>query len=655
MRALALFILALSAGAPAGPDEDGPELYGDHFIDRTPGEGKADGVGGGPPVLFLNFRGVTLGPGQDDPEKGTSMIVKRRTTFPPFDVSRHWLNTSSTEEAIRIITSTVAGAFQDFGVKVVTERPASGPYTMIVITSTDARSVDQDPAKVQGIAPLDCGDRNPRNIGFAFRIEDTWIPYPKWHTAMTIAHEAGHSFGLVHNSASLSIMNIDRSLPGTIRQYINGLGWFAGTNAERGFCAPGGYVDAAPGQPLDDRQTLVENLAGTRKATTEVLLSRPANLVAGSDVELAALVRSTTGDQPTGKVTFVIDGGAQLGPAALDDGRATVRTRFTVGRHEVRVSYSGDMSHLPIDGKFPLDVEAAPSTPRATQLVLSSSKNPSLPDEEVTFTARIDAGGSPASGTITFSQDGQKLGSPVPINGQVTLVARFSAAGSHLIEAAFEGGASFASATAKVMQQVGAAVDRSTQTTLTLPSQPRGENDDIELRATVVSSDGRKPMGTVTFLDGVLRLGEATLDAAGAALIKPSFQGRAGSHPIKVVYSGDADHDRSESMVSVLEIAAAPAAMPGGAGGSSAGGSSAGSPGGISTGSGGGLIAPQPEEQMELERSMERSDGPQQRGCSVSARPSGDDIFGALLLGAALAWSTRRRVIDLTRRVSRAR
>ena len=105
-----------------------------------------------------------------------------------------------------------------------------------------------------------------------------------------------------------------------------------------------------------------------------------------------------------------------------------------------------------------LNITAAASA-AATTTVLSSSPNPSLTGQNVTFTATVTttAGGAPVTtGTVTFAEGATPLASNVALNGsgQASFSTSTLSEGNHIITATYSGTASFGTSSATVNQRV---------------------------------------------------------------------------------------------------------------------------------------------------------------------------------------------------------
>jgi hypothetical protein len=113
-------------------------------------------------TLFVSIEGVTLTPcGDNDARTNCSTLVQQETAFPRFldgNVNRaEWLDD---------IFGLVRMRLAPFSIDVVTTRPASGDYQMIVIGGTPA--LVGVPSNVAGIAPFKCGQNSRNNVSIVF-------------------------------------------------------------------------------------------------------------------------------------------------------------------------------------------------------------------------------------------------------------------------------------------------------------------------------------------------------------------------------------------------------------------------------------------------------------------------------------------------------
>lgn len=242
---LALGLLAIGACQPSPASTvlapvDAPygSLANDYVVDRA-GDRPSDGtgvsrqaltVGDGPQgeqVLYINFDGATIK--RIDPMTGdnsalnTSAIVDTipvgsTIAFPAFDSSPY--APDFTDAAARTaIVDKVKEWYAGYNVYITTTRPASGRYTMILVGGTVGNFMT-NPGQAVGIAPLDCDNARQINVGFSFAVSvmgaaPTNLQQRQsrlFAVAMTIAHEAGHTFGLEHVNNVNDIMTAAISL-----------------------------------------------------------------------------------------------------------------------------------------------------------------------------------------------------------------------------------------------------------------------------------------------------------------------------------------------------------------------------------------------------------------------------------------------------------
>ena len=160
----------------------------------------------------------------------------------------------------------------------------------------------------------------------------------------------------------------------------------------------------------------------------------------------------------TGTVTF-FDAATPIGTATLNaSGVASITTStLAIGTHPITATYAATVSfNASATTALPQVVKAAPL--RGTSTVLTSSLNPSLLGQSVTFTANINSGpsGGPApTGKVDFFDGVVTLGA-TPVNGgTAALTLSTLTVGSHNITAVYSGDSVTAGSTSNlVVQQV---------------------------------------------------------------------------------------------------------------------------------------------------------------------------------------------------------
>jgi soluble P-type ATPase len=250
----------------------------------------------------------------------------------------------------------------------------------------------------------------------------------------------------------------------------------------------------------------------------------------GRPVRFTAMIRSATGIQATGTVTFLA-GERVLGSAPVDafgQGRITTAD-LGVGEHDVAACYAGDANFAPSSATVHHSVGRAATT---TTVVSSRLSSPAGEIVLLEVTVRSEALGSP-TGSVTF-RDGTTVVGTVALDGQgharlpVTL-----GWGSHLVSVIYAGDANFASSLGTMTQIIQA----NTITTLT-PSPTRTSfRDALTLTATVRSAAPGLITGQVSFIAGDEPLGVVTLAGGEARLSISSLP--AGDHGLSAYYSGD--------------------------------------------------------------------------------------------------------------------
>jgi hypothetical protein len=185
------------------------------------------------------------------------------------------------------------------------------------------------------------------------------------------------------------------------------------------------------------------------------------------------------------------------------------------------------------------------STLAPTTTELTSSPNPSTYGQTVQLTATIvSSAPGGATGTVTFRNGSNTLGSANVNSGTAVLNTSTLPAGVPSIDATYNGdGRNAKSTSAPVSQTVNAAV---TTTTLISSPNPSVVGQTVKFTATV-SSPTTVPTGSVTFMDGSTALSTVTL-ARGKASYSTSTLAK-GFHSITAVYSGNANVAGSTSSV----------------------------------------------------------------------------------------------------------
>ncbi len=294
------------------------------------------------------------------------------------------------------------------------------------------------------------------------------------------------------------------------------------------------------GTPLSQSASVV-NL----NPTTTSLASALNPSTYGQSVTLTATV-SVSG--ATGTVTFK-DSGNTIGSAQLSEGTASVViSALASGSHSLTAIYTGDTNN------------AASTSAALTQTVnkaitstsVQSSSSPSTFGQSITFTANVSP--STATGTVTFNDGPNVLGTGALVSGTATFTTPSVSSGSHSISAAYGGDANDATSTSTPFPQQ---VNRATSTTgLTTSLNPVGFGAPLTITATVTPSAAT---GSVVFSDGTTSVGSGTLSNGVATLTVSNIA--LGAHSFTGAYGGDTNDTSSTSTPVTETVTAGTAAV----------------------------------------------------------------------------------------------
>jgi hypothetical protein len=325
---------------------------------------------------------------------------------------------------------------------------------------------------------------------------------------------------LVNGSVSIPVSTLPSGSDSIIASYLGG----------------GGF---APSKSAPLTQTV-------RLATTTTALTSSLNPAAtNQSVTFTATVSGQFGGAVTGSVIFY-SGSQTLGTVSLNGNTALLTTSFAAaGTYSISAKYNGDGNNTGSTSSTLSQVIIA-----STTTTLTSSLNPSVVGQAVTFTATVSssAGAPPNGETITFKNGSAVLGTGTLSSGMASLTTSSLSAGIYTITASYPGDANFAASTSPGLRQVVNSTTKSvTQTTLVSSLNPSVYGQKVTWTATVTTSGSVPPTGKVNFTWGY-NIGTVTLDASGVAALTRSNL-NADPYPLKAVYVGDASNLGSTSTV----------------------------------------------------------------------------------------------------------
>jgi autotransporter-associated beta strand protein len=346
--------------------------------------------------------------------------------------------------------------------------------------------------------------------------------------------------------------------------------------------------------PVGSNQTIVASYSGdgtfigssgsvsqtVNKTQTKTTLSSTATSIElGQPVIFTVQVSPVApgGGIPTGTVTFK-NGATAIATVPLIGGVATFqKTLGLVGKDSITAVYSGDANDLS-SKSAPVVVTVAAVGIRHSKVTVTSSVNPSVFGQAVTFTATIKDAGTGAVhtpvGTADFFDGTTLLGYGTLSTTAGVTTATFTTStlplGSNSITAAYNGNATFAhSVSAAITQTVNAAPIRPSVITLSSSSLTSTFGVPVTFSATVTdegSGAAQTPTGTVTFTatntttNAVFNMGSGTLSGSnGIATTSISFATLptdnlpAGyTYNITATYSGDGSFFQESNLTAAL-------------------------------------------------------------------------------------------------------
>ena len=180
------------------------------------------------------------------------------------------------------------------------------------------------------------------------------------------------------------------------------------------------------------------------QASTTTTITAP-SVTYGADGIVTVTVSSATGT-PTGIVSLSIDGGAAKTQGLINGSTTYTIPSPSIGSHPLSATYAAQGNFGSSSASGTLIVSRA-----STSTGVTSSLNPSLSGDRVTFTATVTP--STATGTVTFKDNTTVLGTGTLSGG----VAKFSTStlsvASHSITAVYSSDTNYAASTSSILTQ----------------------------------------------------------------------------------------------------------------------------------------------------------------------------------------------------------
>jgi hypothetical protein len=342
-------------------------------------------------------------------------------------------------------------------------------------------------------------------------------------------------------TGTVTLMDGSNSLGNTALP-ANGVAQFASTSL-----APGGHAISATYSgdtnfAPSTAATLTETI--NQASTTATVTSGTNPAMFDQPIVFTVKIQSSSSGTPTGTVTLM-DGANSLGSTALPANGVAPFTisNLALGSHAISASYSGDANFAP--GTAATLTETVNQA--STTATVTSGTNPSAFDQAVTFIVKIQpsSAGTP-TGTVTLLDGSTSLGTAsLPTSGVVQFTVSTLLAGSHAITATYSGDNYFLASTSAALGQT---VNQApTTTAVTSSANPSSYGQALTFTASVATSFGGSPTGTVTFFDGGTQIGSASVSGGFARFTTGATGLNAGAHSIVASYGGDANFTGSSS------------------------------------------------------------------------------------------------------------
>jgi Bacterial Ig-like domain (group 3) len=280
-----------------------------------------------------------------------------------------------------------------------------------------------------------------------------------------------------------------------------------------------------------------------RAATTVAITSSTLSSVRGQSVALTATISPLApgGGTPTGTVTF-FDGNVPISSNlnVKSAGKAILSTTgLSVGTHTITAMYSGDTNFQASNGNDSAKPQVV--TRDNTQTTVQTTNSTAVFGQTVILTAIVSAnlpGSGFPSGSVTFTDFGNVVGTATLSGGQATVNAGSLAMGNHSIKASYSGSSEFIASSSIAYGE--AVVKGSTATALHSAPNPSTFGNAVTLTAVVgaMAPASGVPAGMVTFKDGTTVMGSRSLDSSGRATFSTASLS-VGNHTISAVYGGD--------------------------------------------------------------------------------------------------------------------
>ncbi len=304
-------------------------------------------------------------------------------------------------------------------------------------------------------------------------------------------------------------------------------------------------VAAYPGDTKFAGSSATVNEVVNFDTTTTTLNATPSPGTAGQPVTLTATVTSKDTLDPNSQFVTFWAGTGQIGLAFINSAgvASTSTTSIPCGSNSLAARFYGSGATGNSTSNAVTEVINCP----ATKTEVTSSLNPAVEGQSVTFTATVTStsSGTP-TGRVTFNSGSTTIGIAGLSGGIAKMSTSTLPGGSASITAVYSGDIAFTGSTSAALSQ--SMSKASTTTTVASTSNPSGIGQTVEFTATVTSQYGETASGTVTFSQGKTSLGSVTLSGGKAVFATSTLP--VGTDSVVASYGGNSSFSASTGSLS---------------------------------------------------------------------------------------------------------
>ncbi len=325
----------------------------------------------------------------------------------------------------------------------------------------------------------------------------------------------------------------------------------AARSSSLGTIAPGTYptgvgASFTPNGPIlgsTASSQLVVNQASTTTTITAPGLNPATNVGQAYTVSWTVAPVAPGSGAPTGTVT--VSDGTDICSAAVGAGSCSLTSTTAGSPKSLTATYSGDTNFIGSSGTQNHNVNKIAAT-----TAVSSSPNPSVFGQSVSFTASVTGAGATPSGTIQFVVDGSNFGSPVTLvagSASSGATTTLTVAGSpHTVAAQYSGDSNYNSGSGNLTG--GQTVNKASTTALITADTPDpsvvGQTVPVHYSVSVTVPGSGTPTGNVQVTDGV----SSCTGTVAAGLCNLTLA-TAGARSLTATYQGDPNYNASPASV----------------------------------------------------------------------------------------------------------